>query len=603
MNVRRTGGGVSGLFRFRTAFFAVSALGAGLSLAVAPAACSDSERDAPAASSSAETGAPVADAGSGASAFCESANLPAKPFATAPQGRHRGETAGDFSLTQVDGSTFDFASSFSGCESYVFVPDALVVSASKRVSIWTKDLDTLVAASPRNVHYFFVSTSEAAAEQNTQDMQGRVDAFLGGLSEDDAAHWRQRLHVVAGSAKGYGNWVGDVLQGIGSGGFAIDRQQRIRGLGMLADVHRSSPKDDWPFQSNLAYAANEAIYMNSQAEIRARLDEEQARVTEVKLWDGEILQAFAEKEISLPSAEQMASFDTLEIEVTQTCPDPEKIEFGNCGAWDYLAWLFVYPEGGTPNDDGGVGDNGRDPRFTEMGRFITSYHRETHWIVDATPMLAELKNGGTRHFRWEYAPPWNTQPTGTKLSLRFSNRDKGYKPSELVPLYNFIQGRKFNSAYNDALDPKDVAIPSDAKKVELWAIVTGHGNDKNSCAEFCNHQHEFVVNGQKHLLEFPDTGGTSATMDKCVSHQTNGMVPNQGGTWWLGRGGWCPGQQVDPWSVDVTAAAKGQATVAYRGLFQGAPPTIAPVLPLEDGGTVDDPIGVIDMDSYLVIYR
>ena len=69
------------------------------------------------------------------------------------------------------------------------------------------------------------------------------------------------------------------------------------------------------------------------------------------------------------------------------------------------------------------------------------------------------------------------------------------------------------------------------------------------------------------------------------------MVPNQWGTWWFGRGGWCPGQQVDPWVVDVTdEVTPGMpATVEYRGLFGGADPT--------------DGHGNIDMISYLTVYR
>jgi hypothetical protein len=370
-------------------------------------------------------------------------------------------------------------------------------------------------------------------------------------------------------------------------------------------VSRSSDDPNWPWEANLAFAANEAIYMNSQADLRARLDAE--KVTEVTLWGGEVLdQGFAEKDVTLPFAEEMAKFDTLEIEVTQTCPDPESNEFANnCGAWDYLAYLFVFPEGASPSQDGGVGDNNRDPRFIELGRFITSYHRESHWVVDATPMLVLLKNGDTRHFRWEWAPSWNKQPTGTKVTLRFSNQNKGYKPTELVPLYQWVEGRKFNSQYNVGIEPKDVPIPSDAKRVELWSIVTGHGQDRNQCAEFCNHQHEFTINGEPHTLEFPDTGGTKESQDKCVGHQTNGMVPNQAGTWWFGRGGWCPGQQVDPWTVDLTANVKsnGKASVSYRGLFNDAPPTLPPVEPGPDGGMPEDKTGRIDLDSYLVIYR
>ena len=52
------------------------------------------------------------------------------------------------------------------------------------------------------------------------------------------------------------------------------------------------------------------------------------------------------------------------------------------------------------------------------------------------------------------------------------------------------------------------------------------------------------------------------------------MTPNQAGTWWFGRGGWCPGQQVNPFVVDVTALATPGETLhlAYRALLAGTTP-------------------------------
>ena len=132
----------------------------------------------------------------------------------------------------------------------------------------------------------------------------------------------------------------------------------------------------------------------------------------------------------LPSAAEMAGFDTLEIEVTQQCPNPNEIELGNCGAWDYLAGLFLQDDENNP---------------IELARFITSYHRETHWVVDASPMLAVLKSGGAHKFRWSFAPSWNTQPTATKLSLRLSNHKKAQRPTQAVFLW---EGGGFDSAYN-----------------------------------------------------------------------------------------------------------------------------------------------------------
>jgi len=505
--------------------------------------------------------------------ICGELSLPSLGWTSGPYGAHRGEVADDFSLEQVDGATFSFLDRFSGCESYVFVPDTLVVSDQDDTSVWEKDLDDLFETSPRNAHYFFVSrrSNEDDALASVTAMQGRVDELAARLSEEDARQVRGHFHVVLPRAAEIDSWVGDVLSGIGRGGFAIDRAQRIRGVGFLADVNRYSAALSnaglWPWKSNLAYAANEVVYMNAQAELVKRLADE--AVTEVALFNGEVLEQFEEIDVTLPSAAEMATFDTLEIDVTSACPDPDEIEFGNCGAWDYLAWLSVR--------------NAADQNV-EIARFITSYHRETRWVVDASAMLPLLAEGGMQRLRWDFAPEWNTQPTATKLSLRLSNRAKGYLPAEATFLWS---GGPFNAAYNTLHPPVDVAIPADAVRVELYAIVTGHGAATGQCAEFCNHQHEVTVNGSVLLHEFPEAGSE----DLCIPEAANGMVPNQGGTWWFGRGGWCPGQQVEPWVEDITdAVTPGQtATLAYRGLRNGNDPL--------------DNSGDINLTSYLVVYR
>lgn len=505
---------------------------------------------------------------------CAVLKLDERPFDSGAGGTHRHDLAADFTVPLVTGETWSFKSSWSGCESYVFVPDTLYKSSKDKVSIWEKDLDGLVKSSPRNAHYFFVSKSsvDPTADANTAAMQDRVNALLDGMSDEDAAHWRDRLHVVAVRAGKLDGWLKDVLAGIGYQGFAIDRAQRIRGLGNLADVSRFrsdlQAAGVWPFESNLAFAAYEAHMFDAEALTQARLAAEKATV--VPFWTGETLAGFAEKDVTLPTPEQMAGFDTLEVEVDQQCPDATKAEFGNCGAWDYIAALSVYDASGT--------------KTQELARFITSYHRETHWVVDATPMLAILSAGGSRKFRWEFAPDWNKQPTNTTLSLRFSNQKKASRPKTATFLW---AGGDLGSGYAAAHPPIDVPIPATAKKVELWSIITGHGSGTNQCAEFCNHQHEFTVNGTKYLREYKIVSNQKG----CVAESDKGMVPNQGGTWWYGRGGWCPGEQVEPYSVDVTAVTKPGETahLSYRAMFENGDPP--------DGS------GNIDLSSWLVVYE
>jgi hypothetical protein len=276
----------------------------------------------------------------------------------------------------------------------------------------------------------------------------------------------------------------------------------------------------------------------------------------------------------------MANFDTMEVVIEAYCPNDNALEPGNCGAWDYLAhlWLFEPEE---PFEGSGEAP---EPARIEVARFITTYHREGMYVVDATPLLAELADGGERRFRWEFAPPWNTQPTLTSVRLRFSNQGKGARPVQAVPLYG---DRPFNSQYNEDRPLLNVEIPATATKVELWAIITGHGGEAFNCAEFCNHQHEFIVNNRSFNREHPEVGNQTDCRDRVAE----GVVPNQLGTWWFGRGGWCPGQEVEPWVEDVTAfVTPGEtAVIDYFGLFNGQTPP--------------DGAGNIRMTSYLVIYE
>jgi hypothetical protein len=513
--------------------------------------------------------------------ICDALALSKRAWSAGPYGYHRDEIADDFQLPLHDGTTWSLAAHWTGCESYVFVPDTLAVSALDTTSIWASDVDlaSLIASSPKNVHWFFVSrmSTDAAAQTSLDAMQTRVDGALGKLSADDAAHWSERLHVVGKRAGALGGWVQTVLAGHGATGFAVDRLQRVRGIGNLADVKRFDQAlqnaSQWPWKSNLAYATQEAKYFDYLAQRQDHLDADGATV--VPLWNGETIQQAPELDVALPNATDMAKFDTLEIEVDQMCPDREKIEFGNCGAWDYIASLSVETDAGA---DGGA------PTYREIARFITSYHRETHWIVDATPMLALLADGGTKHFKWDFAPSWNVQPTATRLALRFSNQKKPYRPTKAVFLWS---GGDFGSGYDALHAPEDVPIPSGAKHVEVWSILTGHGGGTNQCSEFCNHQHQLVVGGTTFLKEFPMAG----TQDKCIPEVANGMTPNQGGTWWFGRGGWCPGERVAPWVVDATTlATPGQALhLDYHGLYRGQTPP--------DGS------GNIDLSTYVVVYE
>ncbi len=351
----------------------------------------------------------------------------------------------------------------------------------------------------------------------------------------------------------------------------MDRNQRVRGLGSLADVTRYnqalSDAEMWPWEANLANARYEPIYLNWQAEMDAHLAAD-TDLLEIPVFEGEVTEEFTDVDVAFPAASELANYDTLEMLLESRCPNDNAPELGNCGAWDYLGHVWLFDEA--------------TETWIELARYITTYHREGRWVLDGSAAMVLLQDGGTRTIRYTQAPGWNTQPTKTWLSFRFSNRGKGMKPTQAHTLWG---GAGFNSAYNTDCEAVEVAIPSTAQKVEVYAIITGHGMEASNCAEFCNHEHEFTVNGESFTQDWPAVGNQQG----CAETVNSGTVPSQGGTWWFGRGGWCPGRQVDPVVWDVTDIAGDVATASYRGLLGGTTPP--------DGS------GNISMSSWLVIYE
>lgn len=500
--------------------------------------------------------------------------LPRGVFRGAGTGPRRGDLAADFEVPLVTGETWRLAEAWDGCGVVVVLTDAASRSERDDTSLWADDagLAALLARSPAAVDYLFVPLRRGDPAAAAADLAARLERVLDGLAPEASARWRPRVHVAAVGGQALGGWVADALPARFKAGFTVDRAQRLHGVGSLSDVRRydaaAAAAGAWPWAGNIAYAAYEAGYLEADAEARAALAATEA--ASVPLFLGEVLEdGFAEVDVALPA--DLETYDSLAIEATLRCPDPDADELGNCGAWDYLARLWVRD-----------GDAADAPEL-EVGRFITSYHRETHWIVDASALLPRLPAGATRHFRWEWAPSWNTQPTATELRLVFGRRG-GARPAATTPLF---VGGAFGPGYNEGREPVRVPISAAATRVELWAIITGHGAETAQCAEFCGHQHQFTVNGVLHTRAFPEAGSEEG----CVGAFASGMTPNQAGTWWFGRGGWCPGAPVAPWVVDVTADVTpgADAVVDYRALLGGATP------PADAGEIV--------LSSYLVVYE
>ena len=78
------------------------------------------------------------------------------------------------------------------------------------------------------------------------------------------------------------------------------------------------------------------------------------------------------------------------------------------------------------------------------------------------------------------------------------------------------------------------------------------------------------VNQEDHRM----AGNSSVGSDNegCAKEMHNGAVANQLGSWPYGRAGWCAGQDVKPWTYDISHWIDwvgNQNSLRYQGLYDG----------------------------------
>ena len=168
----------------------------------------------------------------------------------------------------------------------------------------------------------------------------------------------------------------------------------------------------------------------------------------------------------------------------------------------------------------------------------------------------------------------------------FHAMEKTLVPFQIVPLF---RGGTFDEDYNTKYSPFSFIPSKGTERVKLVAVITGHGSDNNNCAEFCVTSHNFVVNNKHNYTRVFRNVGTAMG---CADRVPEGVVPNEHGTWLYGRDGWCDGQEVVPWVVDITSALQSpNNTIEYFGWFNNTDPH-----PTRDPGN-------IIMYSYLTYYK
>lgn len=538
------------------------------------------------------------------------------PFDAAAQGTGQNwQKVQDFTLPTLDGD-WTLSQHWTGCDSYLFLGTAPGSKYAPVQAAWSALNSAWLKGLPKHVHVFFLSYAGTPAEVEA-DVTGQRERLLEALAqlpETEQNHWINRLHFVSVSGFDAPGWLGPALKKKGAFWWAIDALQRRRDVGM--------PQLPQASKLDLGLLSHEAILF----EFERLRDGPGAKSPDlsVPLWQDQAVGAGWSSggpvlEVELPPAAELASYSGLELDMTHLCGDDHSD--ASCPDWDREGFLYTcsrpsaaeLPEVASACDagaklacscdlaSGGTQAGSRScqggkafgacecPCDTEIYRMITSYKRQGRWITDLTPMLPLLQPGGKTRFRWYTVDGWRVT-----ANLRFyKDKAAALRPYAAVALYGTEQ---FNQTYNGKFAPKKVKVPADAKGAKLVALITGHGSatDTLNCAEFCNFTNHFTIGAKEFSLAHPDAG----TAKGCMTKVDQGVLPNQYGTWPYGRAGWCPGWDVKPWVVDVSAQVTpgSEVEVSYKALLGGK--EFVPV-PTGKG----DYAPVIKMSSYLVFEK
>jgi len=579
----------------------------------------------------------------------------AKPFSPGPYGTKWRTLAGDVKVPTEQGE-FSLADHWNGRNVFIFLTTQDGFAYADK--LWKSNLKQWLQASPKNVHYVFFALAgkdPVAAQALVDKQRDAVIAQLAKLSEYEQCLWGRRVHFASSIAQKFGGPLSDVIKSVGGqAAIGVDRAQQWRQIGLLQtvggapelrlltyeprywnwEVVRQAELASYPELAVPVHKASDGSHFDVEVELppASQLADYDTLLIDLGGWCKD------HKDENCAEWDYIASAALCERPLQpvpqQKCqpgvPDVAEVKevIGLCGDTTATCKLaadcsptadckgYVAPvaakKGSPPeqanctcsNLDGTPiahnspckGDgSGFQPCpcgcSLEFGRWITTYHREGRWVSDVTPSLVYFKAGGKHRIKFDAA-----NIPMVDFTLRFQKRGSPLRPKKLIDLFG---GGPFYQDYNKKYKPLTVDIPASTKKVELYALITGHGfgTELDNCAEFCNHTHHFGINGKEFVHSHPVAG---TFMGCAEAVDVDGVIPNQFGTWTLGRGGWCPGQHVKPYRIDVTAALTkgGSNTLTYKGLFNGSDYVPKPN-PKPQGGFGAS----INKRSWLVLYE
>lgn len=232
--------------------------------------------------------------------------------------------------------------------------------------------------------------------------------------------------------------------------------------------------------------------------------------------------------VTLPEA---ALFSKITLHIDLTCPQ------AGCDPYDRIASIRL------------VQGEGR----LEVARFITPFAVKGSWDVDVTDLAPAL--AGEQQFD-SYLETYAPDGKGWVVTARLDYVGGVPSPEPVsvtaLPWQRLPVG-DLAKKVDDALKPF-TAQPgmNGATRAKLRVLVTGHGQgNSQNCAEFCDLTHTVLVDDKP-------AESRSIWRDDCDQNP----IKFQLGTWRAPREGWCPGDAVKPWTVDL-GARSAPFTIRY----------------------------------------
>lgn len=460
--------------------------------------------------------------------------------------------APDFTVDELRGPQ-SLSEFWTGCENHVFVIYA--------ANWWNSPIEALVDDSDPDTHYWFID----AAMGHDLDMRTaivgsvaqRIENYLTELGPEIHDARTMQFHYVTSAGLDIPLVAGILAANPNEAHFTVDRHQLVR-EGHNVAVYNGA----WtPLLQQTRYWAK---YYNAQYALDVALGIEAAfdDVLVHRVADGVEITGGQPFVWTLPDANTISNYDRLAIDLRVDCPGAGHPYGSTCGEWDTVGSIYACTT-----------DDCSEPDKRRLVKWITPYSSPGRWVLDITPELLTIAEGGDMTFIAYHGDNDVGQYTYRyTVDLRFSQAIDGLRPvgrETLIVDGNYAWDGNYHLQWNEF-----TVTPSPfAERVELATRISGHGAaDGSSCAEFCTFTHEFTIAGtpfaHQYLME---------NADRCAESVHLGVTPNQGGTWFYDRSSWCPGWTIEEWSTDVTAAMDlgGENSISYASWFGGQmlPPT------------------------------